>query len=180
MTGVVPAREVHRAAVAALGPTFLAYGFSRVRTSVAGWQRPSAEEFVVAWVQPSHRADPFGWYGTSFTIEFRRSTEPRIYTGGASAARFCQLLDDSARERVRQANNDVVRKLPRTPRNVVRQLPRDVRDSYRSNGDLRKEPYGVDEDVWFRHRDAADLDAWMLILAELMPGVLVAVQERFG
>jgi hypothetical protein len=181
MGGVVPAREVHRAAVAVLGPTLLANGFSRVRTtSVAAWQRPSGDEFIVAWVQPSRSADPFGWYGTSFTIEFRRSDEPRIGTGGASAARLCGLLGDAARERVRQANNDVVRKMPRAPRNVLRQLPRGTRDWYKSEGNLRKEPYGPDEDVWFRHRDSADLDAWMRILSELMADALVAVQQRLG
>src|SRR6516162_5386310 len=76
--GVVPARVVHRKAVAALGPGFAAAGFEcRGASAAAVWQRPAGREFVVAWVQPTRSPDVSGWYGSRFIIELRRGTPPR-------------------------------------------------------------------------------------------------------
>jgi hypothetical protein len=181
MPGVVPAREVHRAVLAALGPIFVADGFSRVKgTSVAGWIRESGEEFIIAWVEVSRTFDQLGWYGTSFVIEFRRTDRPALFSGGRFRALFCTLLDDEGRERVRQLNNDVVRQMPPAPVSALRQLSPDIHAWYKSHGDLRETPYTSTENVWFRHLNVEDVRAWTVLLAELLPGVLLGVRHRLG
>src|ERR1700722_3111851 len=115
MEGVIPARVVHRKAVAALGPGFAAEGFDRrVESAGALWQRRAGDEFIVAWVQPTRSPDASGWYGSRFVIEFRRGAEPRAGVLGPGS-RFCQLLDDAGRERVRPGQNAVIRRLPPPP-----------------------------------------------------------------
>jgi hypothetical protein len=178
--GVVPARAVHRNAVAALGPGFAAGGFERRSASAAAvWQRPAGEEFVVAWVQPTRSPDEYGWYGSRFIIEFRRGAEPRAGVLGPGF-RFCQLLDDEARERVRAQQNVVIRRLPPAPARVLRTLDEQARNRYLAQGRQVAAPYGPDQDVWFRYRDERDLNAWFRLLPVLLPGVLRVVRLRLG
>jgi hypothetical protein len=177
--GVVPARVVHRKALAALGPGFTAAGFERRGTVAAVWQRPAGEQFVVAWVQPTRSPDPFGWYGSRFIIEFRRGAEPRAGVLGPGI-RFCQLLDGEGRERVRAVQNAVIRRLPPAPQRVLRTLDERARDSYLAHGRPVTAPYDPDHDIWFRYRDERDLDAWFRLLRGLLPGVLGAVRVQLG
>jgi hypothetical protein len=178
--GVVPARVVHRKAVAALGPGFAAQGYERREASAAAvWQRPAGREFVVAWVQPTRSPDAFGWYGSRFIIEIRRGAQPRAGVLGPGF-RFCQLLDDEGRERVRAVQNAVIRRLPPAPARVLRMLDDRARDSYLALGKQVTAAYTPDHDVWFRHRDERDLDAWFQLLPVLLPGVLDAVRLRLG
>ena len=180
MDGVVPARVVHRKAVAALGAGFAAQGFARREASAAAvWQRPTGREFVVAWVQPTRSPDAFGWYGSRFIIEFRRGTQPRAGVLGPGF-RFCQLLDDAGRERVRSVQNAVIRRLPPVPARVLRTLDDRTRDWYLAQGEQVTAPYRPDHDVWFRYRDERDLDAWFRLLPVLLPGVLAAVRQRIA
>src|ERR1700733_12586650 len=161
--GVVPDRVVHRKALAALGPGFAAQGFARRETPVAVWQRPAGREFVVAWVQPTRSPDAFGWYGSRFVIEFRRGAQPRAGVLGPGF-RFCRLLDDQGRERVRAAQNVVIRRLPPAPARVLRTLDAPARDSYLAQGRQVTAAYRPDQDIWFRYRDERDLDAWFRLL----------------
>jgi hypothetical protein len=178
--GVVPARTVHRNAVAALGPGFAAGGFERRSASAAAvWHRQAGEEFVVAWVQPTRSPDEYGWYGSRFIIEFRRGAQPRAGVLGPGF-RFCQLLDDEARERVRALQNVVIRRLPPAPARVLRTLDEQARDRYLAQGRQVTAPYGPDQDVWFRYRDERDLAAWFRLLPVLLPGVLRVVRLRLG
>jgi hypothetical protein len=178
--GVVPARVVHRKAVAALGPGFAAQGFERRESSAAAvWQRPAGREFVVAWVQPTRSPDAFGWYGSRFIIEIRRGAQPRAGVLGPGF-RFCQLLDDEGRERVRAVQNAVIRRLPPAPARALRMLDDRARDSYLALGKQVTAPYAPDHDIWFRHRDERDLDAWFQLLPVLLPGVLGAARLRLG
>jgi hypothetical protein len=171
---------VHRKAVAALGPGFAAQGFECRRASAAAiWQRPAGQEFVVAWVQPTRSPDPLGWYGSRFIIEFRRGAQPRSGVMGPGF-RFCQLLDDEGREQVRAVNNAVIRRLPPAPARVLRMLDDRRRDWYLAQGRQITAAYGPDHDIWFRHRDGHDLDAWFRLLPVLLPGVLDAVRLRLG
>ena len=171
---------VHRKAVAALGPGYAAAGFAlRPASAAATWQRPAGREFVVAWVQPTRSPDALGWYGSRFIIEFRRGAEPRAGVLGPGA-RFCQLLDDAGRERVRGVQNAVIRRLPPVPAPALRALDDRARDSYLAQGRQVTAPYGADQDVWFRYRDERDLDAWFRLLRVLLPGVLGAVRQRLG
>ncbi|MGD0555823.1 MAG: hypothetical protein ABSA93_12665 [Streptosporangiaceae bacterium] len=180
MEGVVPARMVHRMAVAALGPGFAAQGFERrVASPAATWHRTADQEFVVAWVQPTRNPDVHGWYGSRFIIEFRRGAEPRAGVLG-SGFRFCQLLDDEGREQVRAVQNSVIRRLPPAPARVLRTLDDPARDRYLAQGKQVTAAYSPAHDVWFRHRDERDLDAWFRLLPVLLPGVLEAVQRRLG
>ena len=177
--GVVPDRVVHRKALAALGPGFAAQGFARRGTPVAVWQRPAGQEFVVAWVQPTRNPDASGWYGSRFIIEFRRGAQPRAGVLGPGF-RFCRLLDDQGRERVRAAQNVVIRRLPPAPERVLRTLDGPARDAYLAQGRQVTAPYGPDHDIWFRYRDERDLNAWFRLLPVLLPGVLGAVRLRLG
>jgi len=178
--GVVPARVVHRKALAALGPGFAAQGFERRETSAAAlWQRPAGDEFVVAWVQPTRSPDASGWYGSRFIIEFRRGAQPRAGVLGPGF-RFCQLLDDEGREGVRAVQNAVIRRLPPVPARVLRMLDDRARDEYLAQGKPVTAAYGPDDDIWFRYRAEHDVDAWFQLLPVLLPGVLDAVRLRLG
>jgi hypothetical protein len=171
---------VHRQAVASLGLGFAAAGFERRLASAAAvWQRRSGQEFVVAWVQPARSPDAFGWYGSRFIIEFRRGTPPRAGVLGPGF-RFCQLLDDAGRERVRAVQNAVIRRLPPAPARVLRMLDERARDGYLAQGKQVTTAYSPDHDVWFRYRDERDVDAWFRLLPVLLPGVLEAVRLRLG
>ena len=177
---MVPARVVHRKALAALGPGFAAQGFERCGTPAADvWQRPVSREFVVAWVQPTRHPDASGWYGSRFIIEFRRGAQPRAGVLGPGF-RFCELLDDQGRERVRAVQNTVIRRLPPPPARVLRTLDAPARDAYLAQGRQVTAAYGPDQDIWFRYRDERDLDAWFRLLPGLLPGVLAAVRLRLG
>jgi len=159
---------VHRKALAALGPGFAAEGFEcRGASAAAVWQRPAGQEFVVAWVQPTRSPDASGWYGSRFIIEFRRGAQPRAGVLGPGF-RFCQLLDDQGRERVRAVQNAVIRRLPPAP------------DVYLAQGRQVAAAYGPDHDIWFRYRDERDLGAWFGLLPVLLPGVLGAARLRLG
>jgi len=178
--GVVPARVVHRKALAALGPGFAAAGFERREASAgAVWQRPAGHEFIVAWVQPTRSPDTTGWYGSRFIIEFRRGAQPRMGVLGPGS-RFCQLLDDEGRERVRAVQNTVIRRLPPAPAAVLRTLDERARDRYLAHGRQVTAPYAPDHDIWFRYRDERDLDAWFRLLPVLLPGVLETVRLGLG
>ena len=119
---------MHRKALIALGPGFAAEGFeSRGASAAAAWQRAAGREFVVAWVQPTRSPDASGWYGSRFIIEFRRGAQPRAGVLGPGF-RFCQLLDDVGRERVRAVQNSVIRRLPPAPARVLRSLDERARD----------------------------------------------------
>jgi hypothetical protein len=167
-------------AVAALGPGFAAQGFECRRASATAiWQRSTGEEFVVSWVQPTRRPDALGWYGSRFIIEFRRGAQPRTGVMGPGF-RFCQLLDDEGREQVRAVQNAVIRRLPPAPARILRMLDDRTRDWYLAQGRQVTAAYGPDHDIWFRHRDVYDLDAWFRLLPVLLPGVLGAVRLRLG
>jgi hypothetical protein len=179
MDGVAP-RVVHRKAAAALGPGFAAAGFERrVASAAAVWQRPAGPEFAVGWVQPTRSPDAFGWYGSRFIIEFRRGAQPRAGVLGPGF-RFCQLLDAAGRERVRAAQNAMIRRLPPVPARVLRTLDAPARDAYLAQGRQVTAAYGPDQDIWFRYRDERDLDAWFRLLTVLLPGVLGTARLRLG
>ena len=166
--------------MAALGPGFAAQGFDRREASAAAiWHRPAGEEFVVAWVQLTRSPDAFGWYGSRFIIEFRCGAQPRAGVLGPGF-RFCQLLDDAGRERVRAVQNAVIGRLPPAPARVLRVLDERARGSYLAQGMPVTAAYGPDHDIWFRYRDERDLDAWFRLLPVLLPGVLDAVRLRLG
>jgi hypothetical protein len=171
---------VYRKALVALGPGFAAQGFAhRAASAAAVWHRPADQEFIVAWVQPTRSPDAFGWYGSKFIIEFRRGAQPRTGVLGPGF-RFCQLLDDEGRERVRAVQNAVIRRLPPAPAPVLRTLEGRARDWYLAQGRQVTAAYRPDQDIWFRHRDERDLDAWFRLLPVLLPGVLAALKLRLG
>ena len=110
------------------------------------------QEFVVAWVQPTRSPDASGWYGSRFIIEFRRGAQPRARVLGPGF-RFCQLLDDEDRERVRAVQNAVIRRLPPAPARELRMRDDRARDWYLAQGRQVAAAYRPDHDIWFRHRD---------------------------
>ncbi|MGH3250613.1 MAG: hypothetical protein ACRDOI_31010 [Trebonia sp.] len=163
-----------------MGPGFTAGGFEcREASAAAVWHRPAGQEFVVAWVQPTRSPDASGWYGSRFIIEFRRGAQPRAGVLGPGL-RFCQLVDDEGRERVRAVQNAVIRRLPPAPARVLRTLDDRARDSYLAQGKQVTAPYRPDQYIWFRPRDERDLDSWYRLHHALMPGVLAAVQLKLG
>jgi len=77
------ARELHKRVRAAFDPSFAEHGFARIKgATVAAWARPSGEGFVVAATQASQgQRDPYGWFGTAFTFEFRTSAKAEPLLG---------------------------------------------------------------------------------------------------
>ena len=181
VAAIVPARTVHRQARAALGSGFAADGFGRLKsTSIAAWARPTADQFIVGWVQPSRDpADAFGWYGTKFTIEFRRSARPAVAVNGP-IFRFCNLLDNDGREQVRAVQNAIIGRMPPPPADAVSQLTGNILNWYLSQGRQVAAPYGPMDDVWFRHRDMQDLADWFRLLPALLPAALAELRQRLG
>jgi hypothetical protein len=94
--------------------------------------------------------------------------------------RFCQLLDNEGRERVRAVQNAVIRRLPPAPAHVLRALNERARAAYLAQGRQVTAAYDPDHDIWFRYRDERDLDAWFRLLSALLPGVLGAARLRLG
>jgi len=141
--------------------------------------RPSGEQFIVCWVQPSRHPDALGWYGTSFTIEFRRGARAAVAVNGP-AFRFCRLLDDDGREQVRRVQNAIIRRIPPVPARVAGQLTGPTLDWYLSQGHEVTTPYTPAHDVWFRHRDAQDLADWFELLPALLPTALSELRQRLG
>lgn len=94
--------------------------------------------------------------------------------------RFCQLLGDAGREQVRAVQNAVISRLPPAPARVLRMLDDRTREWYLAQGKQVTAAYRPDQDIWFRHRDEHDLDAWFRLLPVLLPGVLDAVRHRLG
>ena len=80
----------------------------------------------------------------------------------------------------RAVQNAVIRRLPRAPGRVLRMLDDRARDSYLALGKQVTAAYAPDQDIWFRHRDERDLDAWFQLLPVLLPGVLGAARLRLG
>jgi hypothetical protein len=70
--------------------------------------------------------------------------------------------------------------LPPAPARVLRMLDDRARDSYLALGKQVTTAYTPDHDIWFRHRDERDLDAWFQLLPVLLPGVLCAARLRLG
>lgn len=176
----VAARAVHRQARAALGPGFIAHRFEPLKpSSIAAWVRPAGQQSIVSWVQPSRHPDSFGWYGTAFAIEFRRGNQPRAAVPGPGF-RFCNLLDDDAREQVRAVQNTIIRRMPPAPARVTRQLDADTLEWYLSHGREVTTAYSARADVWFRHRDEQDLADWFRLLPTLLPMALNELQKRLG
>jgi hypothetical protein len=180
VAAIVPARTVHREARAALGPGFAADGFERLRSvSIAAWVRPAGEQFIVCWVQPSRHPDSSGWYGTKFTIEFRRGARPAVAVNGPGV-RFCNLLDDDGREQVRAVQNAIIARMPPPPAHVLDQLTAGALDWYLSQGRQVATAYSPRDDVWFRHRDTQDLAGWFRLLPALLPAALTEFRHRLG
>jgi hypothetical protein len=180
VASIVPARIVHRQAQATLGPGFAADGFERLRpVSTAAWARPSGDQFIAGWVQPSRHPDAFGWYGTKFTIEFRRGTRAAAGVNGPGS-RFCRLLDDDGREQVRAVQNAIIRKMPPAPAHVTSQLPGTTLDWYLSQGREVTTPYSPIDDVWFRYRDVHDVASWFELLPALLPTALNELRQTLG
>jgi hypothetical protein len=180
VAAIVPARTVHRQARAALGSGFAADGFGRLKsTSIAAWARPAADQFIVGWVQPSRDPDASGWYGTKFTIEFRRGARPAVAVNGP-IFRFCNLLDDDGREQVRAVQNAIIGRMPPPPADAVSQLTGNILNWYLSQGRQVAAPYGPMDDVWFRHRDMQDLADWFRLLPALLPAALAELRRRLG
>jgi len=175
-----PARTVHRQALAALGPGLAAGRFERLQSvSIAAWARPAGEQFIVGWVQPSRHPDSFGWYGTKFTINFRRGAKPAVAVNGP-AVRFCRLLDDDGREQVRAVQNAIIRRIPPPPAHVTSLLDGNTLDWYLSQGHEVITPYSPNDDVWFRHRDAHDLADWFRLLPALLPATLNQLRRKLS
>ena len=180
VASIVPARTVHRQALASLGPGFAADGFERLRPgSTAAWARPSGDQFIVCWVQPSRHPDTSGWYGTKFTVEFRRGDRPAVAVNGPRV-RFCRLLDDDGREQVRAVQNAIIRRMPPAPSHITGQLTGSILDWYLSQGQEVTSPYSPTDDVWFRHRDTHDLADWFELLPVLLPTALGELRQKLG
>lgn len=173
------AKQVHRELITQLGPVLGEEGFRRIRPgSTAAWCKTVGERFLLVWVQVSRSGDPFGWHGTSLTVEFALS-DSTVIGSGRPRERLTRLLSDEEREEIRRNQNAFISRLPPAPAGVLAQLPAPLRSSYLAQGDLRTEPYGDKEDVWLRYADARDLQSWFPLLQKMVPAAAREAEIRF-
>lgn len=176
----IAGKQVHRDLLALLSPTLEREGFRRIRPgSTAAWSKPVGEQFLLVCVQLSRSGDPFGWYGTSLTVEFELS-DVEVRGTGRPTARLPRLLSHEQREEVRANQNRVIGRLPPPPAAAPAQLPASLRPQYVAHGDQRTEPYADNEDVWLRYADARDLESWFPILLRMVPSAAREAEIRFG
>lgn len=177
---VIPGKQVHRELFALLTPALAKEGFRRVRPgSAAAWSKPVGEQFLVVWVQLSRSGDPFGWYGTSLTIEFQLS-DTVVRGTGRSRERLTCLLSHEDREEIRRTQNAFIGRLPRAPFAVLTQLPKSSRSHYLAHGVPHTSPYAEDEDVWLRYASSQDLESWFPLLQRMVPLAARTAESRFG
>lgn len=74
----------------------------------------------------------------------------------------------------------MIRRMPPAPAIVTSQLSGSPLDWYLSQGREVAAAYGPRDDVWFRHRDMHDLDAWFRLLPALLPMALKELQRWLG
>jgi len=176
----IPGRQVHRELVAQLGPVLEKEGFRRIRPgSTAAWSKPFGSQFLLVWVQLSRSGDPFGWYGTSLTVEFEVS-EVAVRGTGRPRERLTRLLSHEEREEIRRNQNAFIGRLPPAPTAALRHLPVSSRPQYLAHGDQRTEPYAENEDVWLRYADVGDLQSWFPLLQRMVPTAVREAVTRFG
>ncbi|MGO4536728.1 hypothetical protein [Leifsonia sp. 2MCAF36] len=176
----IPGKQVHRELVALLGPVLEKEGFRRIRPgSTAAWSKPVGEQFLLVWVQLSRSGDPFGWYGTSLTVEFELS-EAAVPGTGRPRERLTRLLSHKEREEIRRNQNAFIGRLPSAPTVALTQVPVSLRSKYLAHGDQHNEPYADNEDVWLRYADARDLQSWFPLLQKMVPAAIREAVIRFG
>lgn len=176
----IPGKQVHRDLVALLSPALEEEGFRRMRPgSTAAWSKPVGQQFLLVWVQLSRSGDPFGWYGTSLTVEFEQSDEEARGTGRLRK-RLPRLLSHEEREEIRANQNAVIDRLPPAPTAALTQLPVSLRSRYLAYGDQRTEPYAENEDVWLRYAGARDLESWFPLLQRMVPAAARKAATQFG
>lgn len=170
---------MHRELAALLSPALEAEGFRRLRPgSTASWSKPTGERFLLVWVQLSRSGDPFGWYGSSLTVEFELS-DAEVRGSGRLRERLPRLLSHDEREEIRDNQNAVIGRLPPAPTAALTQLPVSLRSQYLAHADQHTEPYAETADVWLRYADARDLESWFPLLQKMVPAAAREAAIRF-
>jgi hypothetical protein len=149
-------------------------GFRRTR-SVLSWTRPHRAENLVFWFQIT--GDGWDAYaGSRFTVEFALSSEPVVYTGRARQ-RIGRLLDDEARERLRQIQNSVISSLTLPPKDYYAlHVSNMVTDWYLSKFEPIQHPYST-SDIWLRYHDPEHVQAWGRFIVGLLPSCIEQVER---
>jgi hypothetical protein len=169
------AAELHAAARRSLDGPLAGLGFRRVaKTRTASWIRPEGGRWLFIWFQP-HRWNGAHSAGFRFTVELRLADRPILYSAGP-LARLPALLSPEAREALRQMENRALARVPPPDRAYVRALPESMRPMLLADWKPRLQPYGSDEDVWFRLADRSDLEALLAFIERVLPGAI----DRFA
>jgi hypothetical protein len=171
-----------------LGPLLEAAGFAEVRddssaaSHILYFERPTAPGGKLGlWFQGDVKAGYVEIYGTSFTVEFYRSSDRRnpdwiMKLKPQDRKRIFYLLSDEQREEMREIQNQMIRRLPTEAKGYGSdRLHKKLRE-------LVTEPFNPLHDRWMRYRDEQDLLAWTAFLRRVLPDVIprfeLSVQYR--
>lgn len=173
--------ELHRLARQSWEPVLYGAGFRRVpRVRRAAWlKNVPGGQFLLVVLQPSRNWDPFGWYGSKFTVEFQLADRPELWLGTSRRLRLASLLNDEQREMLRAQNNKVRAGLGSPPPEALQGVP-DTDKWYLAEGEPITSPYPPNHDVWFQHATETDAQEWATLIGKLLPDALAEVSRRWA
>jgi hypothetical protein len=110
--------------------------------------------------------------GNGFTLELQLGEEPVAGKGSGPGSRLYGLLTDKERLDHLAIHNRIMAKVAPNP--VLMQLsmlPRD-RAAYLPEQQPRANPFGPNDDPWFRYTDAGDIRLWLDFIGRVLPGAI--------
>lgn len=168
--------EVYALLRSQLGPSLKALGFKR-QVSFLSWSRPRDGLNTVLWCQVSRD----GWdeyAGSKFVVELQRSEEPEPGSPSEQRKRLSRLVGDEEREEIRKLQNEVIKSLHRAPPTHARlNVSPEVTRWYLQKFVQDTEPYGPEDDLWFRYAQPVHVQRWGELLVRLMPTLLPGIES---
>ena len=157
-----------------IGPWCKQNAFRKGPGGMLCYVRPQDSRSVVFWFQCAQ----VGWdayAGSSFVVEFQFSTlaRPGAFGDDCVRDRLPGFLDKLDLERIRQMQNDVIKKLKLPPEDYyMLAVPENVKRWYLDKFKPVELPFKRSGDIWLRYHDEEDLTMWAEFVLERLPKVL--------
>lgn len=123
----------------------------------------------------AHRSAGTPTRASSFVVEFQFSTlaRPGAFGDDCVRDRLPGFLDKLDLERIRQMQNDVIKKLKLPPEDYyMLAVPENVKRWYLDKFKPVELPFKRSGDIWLRYHDEEDLTMWAEFVLERLPKVL--------
>jgi hypothetical protein len=173
--------EVYSQLRSVLEPWFKSAEFKQTK-ELLGWSRPHGEAHTVVWFQISR--DGWDCYaGSKFVVEFQRSPEPKVGSGGrfTRRQRLAYFLSQEEREEVRVIQNGIIARLPRPPSNYPKlNVSQQVTDWYLAQFKPISEPYPERHDIWLRYASPEHVTKWADFIISKLPKFISVVESWAG